>query len=253
MVGVVLDLSVNSSPTMVVSVLDRIARQCGVKKPTSWVTATRQDHEEIRDDFFLEAIENVLDRFDLPSPIGAQEVIIGTGAESYALPTAFRRLQRDENSVYEKTTVRRAGIPMASDGDWTYLKDHGLAGADRFYRLTGYEGNFSIEFNRALAAGEEVTVSYVTNNWMADADGTVGKRLAFGTDALLLPRLAVEAGTVWRFRERRGLPYEDKYKESEMHLARLSNDRNTMRTVSFGDTEYRKPWDVPVPSMIKIS
>jgi hypothetical protein len=54
--------------------------------------------------FLLETVDDILERVDLPSPIGAQIVITGTGSEDYALPSNFKRLQRDPMSVYETTT-----------------------------------------------------------------------------------------------------------------------------------------------------
>ena len=138
--------------TLVTDALDRIARQVSIDQPASWLTATDDEHVEIRDDFLLETVDNILERLDLPSPIGKQTTITGDGSETYSLPSDFKRLQRDVAAVYETTTVRRICTPITDDGSWTYLKEVGSAGATRYYRLSGYDGNWSISFFRNPSA-----------------------------------------------------------------------------------------------------
>lgn len=237
--------------TTVVAALNRIARQCSVKAPSSWVTATSDTHLELRDDFLQETVDDIIDRVDLPSPIGAQTTITGTGAETYSLPSNFRRLHRSDLAVYD-VQLDRACIPLHTDGKYTYIKDQGTAGTIRYYKVTGYEGNFSISFYDEPSTGLEITVSYATENWMATAGGTAGAAFTNETDVLLMPRRVVEAGTVWRYRERRGLPYDDKAMEYETLLSRLINDTRGYRTISMGDKAHVK-WQDLVPSYIPSS
>ena len=68
-----------------------------------------------------------------------------------------------------------------------------------------------------------------------------------------MPRTVVESGTVWRYRERRGLPYLDKYNEYEAKMARLSNDTRARRVVSFGETDNNVRWQDLVPAFIPSS
>lgn len=255
--------------TTIVEALNRIARQCSVSVPSSWAGATRTDHVELRDDFLLETIDDILERIDLPSPIGGSTTITGTGAESYNLPDDFKRLHRSNMSVYDKSQDR-AGVPISTDGEWQNLTDLGVSGTTRYYRLSGYEGNWVISFVTPLAAGTEIVVSYSSLNWLvtpgADGDGegfvflpggvvdlgdnfTASDAFTSNDDVLLLPRRAVEAGTVWRYRERRGLPYQDKYNEYEILLARLSNDTRGRRVVNFGGVDSVR-WQDNIPAFI---
>lgn len=234
--------------TTVVAALNRIARQCSVNAPSSWITATSSTHLELRDDFLQETVDDIQDRIDLPSPIGAQITITGTGAETYTLPTNFKRLHRTELAVYD-VQLDRACIPVHTDGEYTYIKDQGTAGTIRYYRVTGYEGNYSISLYDEPATGLEITLSYATTNWLATASGTVGDTLANESDVLLLPRRVVEAGTVWRYRERRGLPYDDKAMEYESLMARLINDARGYRMISMGEKAHVR-WQDLVPSFI---
>ena len=235
--------------TTIVEALNRIARQCSINVPSSWVTATRPDHVELRDDFLNETLTDITDRVDIPSPISGRTTITGTGVETYSLPTDYKRLQRDENTVYDVSQDRPC-VPITRDGDWELIKDTGTAGVVRYYRLSGYEGNWEISFLTEPAASVEIIINYVTDAWMASAAGTVGKAFTDETDLLILPRRVVEAGTVWRYRERRGLPYLDKYNEYEALVARLSNDTRTRRVVSFGEADNNVRWQDLVPAFI---
>lgn len=240
--------------TTIVSALNRIARQCSVDAPATWLTASEEDQVAIRDDFLLETVDDILERVDLPSPFAAQTTITGDGSEDYDLPANFKRLMRDPMAVYETTTNRRACIPVTNDGQWTHIKEIGTAGVERYFRLKGYAGNWQIGFYQNPTAGISITVSYVTTSWMASSDGTAGDEFTDAGDVLLMPRRLVEVGTVLRFRERNGLPTQSQRAEYEMLLNRFSNDNRTRRAINFGEPEARvAPWDVPVPDYIPTS
>lgn len=232
--------------TTIVDVLNRIARHCSISAPSSWITAAADEHVEIRDDFLRECVDDLLDRVDWPQPVGAQVTIAGTGVASYALPADFLRLQRNAYSVYDEQ-LDAPGIPVSTDGDWVELLDSGIAGADRFYRITGYDGAWEIEFDGEPTT--DIILSYVTKNWMATAGGTVGSMFTASDDVLILPERLIEVGTIWRWRERRGLPFQDKYNEFNMLLARHINDVRGRRVVSF---KRGKPvrWQDRIPAFI---
>lgn len=236
--------------TLVTDVLARAARQTSVTAPSSWLTATADEHVEIRDDFMSETIDDVLSRVDLPSPLGAQTVIVGNGSETYALPANFLRLQRDRLAVYDGS-LRRPVEPIPTEGGYTYMKDLGVAGVVRYYRTTGYPGAFSISFYGFPTSGVDVMISYMTHNWMANA-GVPGNAFTDAADICLIPRRIMETGIVWRWRERRGLPYQDKYMEYEALMTRMANDYNGRRTIAFGDAQ-RVRWQDQVPAFIPAS
>lgn len=231
---------------LIVDVLNRIARHCSIQAPSSWLTATADEYVEIRDDFLRETVNDLLDRVDWPSPIGAQTTISGTGVATYNLPADFRRLQRNPYSVYDDQ-LDAAGIPISTDGDWVELLDSGIAGADRFFRLAGYEGAFTIEFEGA--PDSDIIISYVSSNWMATEAGVVGDSFTSATDVLVLPDRLVEVGTIWRWRERKGLPFQDKYTEFNMLLGRYLNDLRGRRSVSFKRGKAMR-WTDRIPAFI---
>lgn len=234
---------------LAVDVLSRVARAVSITAPASWPDATREEHVELRDDYLPIVADEILDRVDLPSPIGKQTTVTGDGSASYDLPSDFRRLARDQMAIYETTRLRRAGMPITTDGAWTHVVQIGGAGSYRYFRIAGYPGAYTIEFEDALSTGASVTVSYVQNNFMID--GSTEKRaVTAATDALYLPRRVVEAGMIARYRERLGMDWQTHAIKYEAELSRLENDSRNRRVISFGGHRSFKPMRVPVPDYI---
>lgn len=236
--------------TTVVEALNRIARNCSVAPPGSWVTATSTTAVSIRDDFLPETIDDLAKRIDWPAPISQTVTITGDGSESYDLPSNFLRLAHGERAVYEQDTVRRFGIPVTDDGAWTHLKDLGSAASNRYFRLGGYEGAYTIDFYRAPSASDTIIVHYLSTNWMVTSGGVNGDTFTDDTDILLYPRRPVELGTVMRFRERNGLPLGDVGRKYESWIASASNQRRARGNISFADAPQSHPMRVPVPDFI---
>ena len=240
--------------TKVTEVLDRAARQCSVTAPSSWITATSTTALELRDDFLLETIDELQKRIDWQAPIGKQQVIVGDDSENYSLNSNFVRLTNGNMAVYETTTTRRSAIPVNSDGEWTHLNEIGTAGGSRYYRTKGYEGNFTIDFYRNPSSAESITVSYVSDVWMKSSGGTEGKAFTDADDVVLYPRRILELGIVWRFRKRKGLPYQDILAEFEAWIATTANRMRGRGVINFGeDRRLTSPFSIPVPDFIPSS
>ena len=241
--------------TKVTEVLKRAARQCSINEPSSWLTATAVAAVELRDDFLQEAIDELQKRVDWASPIGKQTTITGDGATvSHSLPSNFVRVVNGELGVYETGTTRRTGVPVASDGEWTHINEIGTGGGARFYKIEGYEGNYTISFYPTLESGSDVTVSYISNVWMKSSGGTEGKSFTDPDDVVLYPRRILELGTIWRFRKRKGLQFEDIYAEYEAWIATEANRQRGPQRVIFGGTGgHRHPMRHPVPDIIPSS
>lgn len=239
--------------TTVVDALTRAGRQCSVVTPSSWLSASLDEQVELRDDFLRDTVDDMLDRIDFPAPIAAQTTLTagaGTtnadGSETFAMPAGFNRLQRDDMALYD-TLQDRPVVPISTDGRWSNLTDVGASGSIKLYRLEGYEGNWTIDIYRSLGT---IIVSYATTYWKATSGGTAGDTFSDSEDVLLLPHRAVEAGIVWRFRERRGLPYQDKYNEYEALLSRAANDLRGRRVINMGEPSKDVKWQDLVPAFI---
>lgn len=230
-------------------VMDEAARRCKVTAPTNWVSATT-DTAMLFKDFLTETVEELLSRVDWPDPIAKDTTIVGSGVETYSLPTDFKRLTRSPMTVYETTTTRRAGIPISSNGDWTFLKTIGSAGGDRYYRTAGDDDNgYTIDFYRFPSASQSIAVSYISKNWLTTGtDASIWTNVAA---TLLLPPDLVRRGVIWRFRQDKGLPYADRMNEYEAILARKANDALNVRRIDMsGEMRSNAPWKIPVPDYI---
>lgn len=239
--------------TTVAEVMDDVALECAIPTPNSWIAAiTKRTYQEMHSVLRI-TVDELLKRVDWPDPVTQDFTITGTGVEEYALPDDFRRLTKDDLCVYETTTNRRACIPITSNGAWTHLQQHGSAGGERFYRLAGNAADgFTISFYRPLETGSEVVVSYVTKNWLTSA-GVQGYEWNSTEDTLLLPEELVRLGCVWRFKRRKGFPYQDILNEYEGLIATLANEARGVRKICFGGPSYdEKPMRVPIPDVIPI-
>jgi hypothetical protein len=248
--------------TLVVEVLNRAARQCGVKAPSSWVTATRDDHVSIRDDFLIETVADILDRFDFAAPIAnsttftvedANSRLMADGSRWFPMNPEMRRLQRHPLAVYD-VGQQRPVLPVSDDAQWTHLVTTGASGASKYYQLRSFPGEGQLYVYPAPGVGETIKVHYVSEKWIrsgALGDYTTTGKLAFTDDAdiLALPADPVTAGIVWRYRERQGLPFMDKYNEYEAKLARMSNDSRSRRVVNMGQRKDVR-WQDLIPVWI---
>ena len=234
--------------TLIVDILARIARQTSVTPPSSWLATSDATAVELMD-FMDETARDVKDRIDVVGPMSKVVTITGTGAESYSMPADMMRLHRTPLAVYERQRTRRGCVPITDDGMWQHMKDLGTAGAFRYYRQRGYEGAYTLDFLRPLETDVEVIAGYVSTAWIING-ATEKAEFTDPSDASMLPRKLIEKGTIWRFRQRAGLEYSDVQREYEIEVAKLSNDTRGIRTVAFGDTATRAPWDVPLPDYI---
>jgi hypothetical protein len=233
----------------VAETMNEAARKCRVEPPSNWVSATDTTSMDFKD-VLAETVDELLERIDWPDPITQDTTISGTGVETYSLPAGFKRLTRDMFAVYETTTTRRAGVPITTNGDWTYIQDIGSTGGSRYYRLSGNEEDgFEISFYRFPATGDSITVSYVSKNWLSIAS-VAGSDWSNVSAVLLLPKYLVLRGVVWRFRRDKGLPYADRLNEYEADLSRRANDLRGVRRISMTPTTMNSPFDIPVPDYI---
>lgn len=244
--------------TTIKTAMDAACRACSITPPSAWVGNTAVTYAELVD-FLNETVDELLQRVEWPSPIGASSDITGPGTvtsnySTHSLPTSFKRLKRDDLAVFEASNTRRACSPVSDYGQWEFLDTVGSAGAFRYYRIAGneYDG-FTIDFFRALSSSETVTVQYISNYWLRTS-GTLASTWTNDADVLLLPRYLIETGVVWRFRRRKGLPYLDALAEYEQRLTRASNDYRVSRRIEFGSNgDPIHPMRVPVPDYIPSS
>ncbi len=239
--------------TLVTEALNRIGRLCSRVEPDSWVTATDLEYTEIREDFLVDTIDEILRRVDLPEPVGKSYLLTGTGVTEYDLPVDFHRLDRGEDAVIELSLNRQPLTPVHRQGEWQALLDYGISGIERFYRISGYPGDWQIHIFPAPTSGTRIQISYQTQFWIMGSDDSPKAEFNDAEDVLLLPRRLVETGTVARWRNRKGFDGSDQASAFELLLGQFKADAQSIRKVSMSRPQARRPWEVPVPDVIPSS
>ena len=227
--------------------VNNAALECAVPRPASWISATGLNEVVIRS-LLNDTVREIVRRNDWKQ-LTTSFVLVGSGAESFALPVDFLRVTAGDNAVYENQPNERPCIPIYRDGDWVMLKERNWAGVQRYYRLNGS----NIDFFRPVPTGGTVTLSYVSKNWRRDENGSNPADVwATDGDLSLIPGHLLQLGVIWRFRRHQGLGYLDRKVEYEAELARAIADDRPIARVSF-DSDGRvpsNPFAVPVPAFI---
>ena len=233
----------------VAEVMNDAADTVSITIPTAWTSSTNKKTYRDLLRCLRQTVDDMQKRADWPD-LTLDYDVAGDGSASYDLPDAFKRVSRDDLAVYE-TGLRRGCIPIATNGDWTYLTETGTAANERYYRISGTESaGYSIEFFQPLETGDTVTVSYVSRNWFT-VSSVPGYLWTDEGAELMLPRETVFAGVVFRWRQSKGVAYLSYKVDYEKMLAGEANDARGIRKISFGSPRpTRKPWDIPIPDYI---
>lgn len=236
----------------VASALTAAARRCSIAPPSAWATASSTAHVELRDQFMAQVVADILDRIDPPKPIAAATTLVGSGSETYTLPSDFRRLTRSRFKIYQEGYPTKAFCAVESNGDYDAIKDQGAAGGVRYYRIYDYQGAPAIDLLLAPSVGEDTVVNYVSENWIWNGTADTDEFTDDATDYSYIPRELLVAGIVYRFREAKGLDYGDAMSEFETKLARYANRSNTTTVVgpSSGPRPNAFAWVDAVPDVI---
>lgn len=228
------------------SAMDDAAAECSLAVPAVFYLNTTTSYAQLKRYMYLAAKE-LSQRIDW-AVLTIDGTITGDGGSTYALPSDFLRLTReddDDNPAVWSVDMRRAFKPVTANGQWTVLTSMGPT-PSYGYRVVG--GN--IEFTQNLAVGQTVTISYVSTKWIQSAGSSVATWSA-DADYTLLPARLIELGVEWRWMRKRGLEFASYQGEFEMELSRAAGDDRSLRKISFGQrpqggSPYR---GLPVPML----
>lgn len=222
--------------------MDNVARECGVAVPSLWATNTDDTYMQLKM-YLQQAASELLERVDWQD-CTLDNVVTGSGTDTYLLPTDYKRPTRDLNTVYGNSPQRWAFMPVTSNGDWTRLKSWGAA-ITYFYRFTGP----NIQFSQIINNPDQITFSYVTKNWISSG-GNRAATWAADSDLTYLPARLLEMGTIWRWKRKMGLEYQSIQGEYESDLSRSSSDDRNRQTIGFGKSmpdRFISPYDLTPP------
>lgn len=222
--------------------MDDVARECGVAVPSLWASNTDDTYQQLKM-YMRQAASELLERIDWQD-CTLNQVITGAATDTYLLNTDFKRPTRDRNTVYGNSPQRWAFAPITSNGDWTQLQSWGAL-STYFYQFTGE----SIQFSQTINSPDEITLSYITKNWI-NASGTRASTWVNDTDTSYLPSRLLEIGTTWRWKRKMGLDYQSLLGEYETELTRRSADNRQQQSISFNKSYPDRlitPYDLTPP------
>ncbi|MEM6602514.1 MAG: hypothetical protein AAF621_00535 [Pseudomonadota bacterium] len=195
-----------------IDVLNSVLNEIGITKSAPELSTTSDlDVIEIRN-FMNLAGQEIARRADFAELY----VDVGTGGNisSYDLPQSFSRLPSMGGTVkLNKQGVFTPVIPVVEDASWQLVAARASSHLYHYHLL-----NKKILFSPVLDS-DGALVRYISKYWVNDpASGA--DVIGDNGDILLVPENLVQKGTVWRWRRRKGMSFED-------HLAEFEADIET--------------------------
>jgi hypothetical protein len=154
-----------------------------------------------------------------------------------AITTGFGWIVND--TVWNRT-LRRPVYGPDSLQDWQQQKAIQIAGPFNRYRIIAN----NIRFYPVPAAGQDCYFEYITNQWTA-AGGT---EYQSDTDTSLLDDTTMILGTIWRWKQAKGMTYAEDFAKYERRIAELLQRDAVKPTLSMTGTMYDVVPLVVVPS-----
>jgi hypothetical protein len=154
-----------------------------------------------------------------------------------AITTGFGWIVND--TIWNRT-LRRPVYGPDSLQDWQQQKAIQIAGPFNRYRIIAN----NIRFYPVPAAGQSCYFEYITNQWTA-AGGT---EYQSDTDTSLLDDTTMILGTIWRWKQAKGMTYAEDFAKYERRIAELLQRDAVKPTLSMTGTMYDVVPLVVVPS-----
>lgn len=140
-----------------------------------------------------------------------------------------------EETIYNRSQFRQLGGPLDPQ-EWQRLKANNALGPYPQYRVQGGDLNMI----PTPTAGATAALEYYSKNWCASASGTGQSAWAADSDVGVLSEDLMSAGIEWRYREAKGLGYDEVFRDYEQlvnnAIARDGGKRTLVLDAS--DMEY---------------
>jgi hypothetical protein len=124
--------------------------------------------------------------------------------------------------------------------DWQQQKAIQIAGPFNRYRIIAN----NIRFYPVPAAGQDCYFEYITNQWTASG----GTEYQSDTDTALLDDTTMLLGTIWRWKQAKGMTYAEDFAKYERRIAELLQRDAVKPTLSMTGAKYDVIPLVIVPS-----
>jgi hypothetical protein len=154
-----------------------------------------------------------------------------------AITTGFGWIVND--TIWNRT-LRRPVYGPDSLQDWQQQKAIQIAGPFNRYRIIAN----NIRFYPVPAAGQDCYFEYITNQWTASG----GTEYQSDTDTSLLDDTTMILGTIWRWKQAKGMTYAEDFAKYERRIAELLQRDAAKPTLNMTGAKYDVIPLVIVPS-----
>lgn len=140
-------------------------------------------------------------------------------------------LDRFVNETFWNRTRKRPLYGPATPQEWANLKAWTSSPVVDTFTYRG--GNILITPNPT--AGDTLAYEYISNQWCETSGGTDQSAWAADTDVGILSEALMRLGIVWRYKQKKGLPWLTDYDMYDSRVKQGLAQDKPQRTINFGD------------------
>lgn len=168
-----------------------------------------------------------------------------TSVQTGAIPTDFAYMIPE--TFWNRTSRRRVNGPVDAE-EWQRIQAMVTTYINPAYRIRGD----SILITPTPSAGQTCAYEYISKNWCQSSGGTAQSSWAADTDTGKLDEALMTLGLVWRFRQAKGLEFEDDLSLYERRVAEaMQRDGTKGRLSSDGWMGMdRQPTHLQIPETL---
>jgi hypothetical protein len=225
------------------SVAQAVAKKVGISVPDSLASSTTREHVEL-----LETINEMAQRIAEVhnwEVLNVQETITGDGTtESHNLPSDYDRML--VKSQLWSSSLETPLSQIFDRDEWL-----GLDVQSYDYVINAWiKYGGQIHIKPALASGVTAKYFYTSNLIVSPNTGSNKTEFTADDDTFRLDERLLKLGTIWQWRENKGLPYAEDMATFETTKSRLINQDKGSRLLRVGRVRYPRDTEIAYPQAI---
>ena len=228
----------------ILSVAQQIATYTGRDIPTSLVAATDRDSIELSE-VLQEGVEAIVQSHDW-EVLKLLHTYAGDGTtETFSLPSNYARMPKEQKLWSTRIETPLTHIP---DQDrWLELDIRSYEFVIGVWTKLGGQ----ILIKPAPVVGENVQFYYIRNDAIVAADNSRLSSITADTDTFVLSERLLKLYGVWRWKAKKGQPFETDLRAYETALGEYISDDKGSTRIRIGRARIRKDVNVSYPQAIQ--
>lgn len=197
----------------VLQIVQSAAKRIGILAPNTVVGSSdpqiiqlaaisEEEGQELADRYAWQALQNEATFLTVAAELQASIASLTTGFNYIVNDTIWNR------------DLRRPVYGPKSEQDWQQSKAFKINGPFNSFRI--WNGN--IRFYPVPAAGQTCAFEYISSNWISTNAGGTSQTWTNDADAPLLNDQLITLGTIWRWKQSKGLDYSEDFAKYERRV-----------------------------------